>query len=269
MSNRLMFAAGVLLIVFAGIVFGILIDHNIRLPEQPDDQQTLVFGSGSLVPGSDAALRVIVRHAGAGTPIEGAALKVSLKPQNDWRTRVLYEGKTNAQGTNDITFHVPDDVSGTAELIVETRSSLGSDRLDQSVTAQRDTKILVTTDKPLYQPGQVIHLRALALSTFDMKPTAGQPIELMIADGKGNRVFRDTSETSDYGVASADFTLASEVNTGPYKITATMGTTSSEKTVTVERYVLPKFEVKVTTDRDYYLPGQHVTGHLQADYFFG
>ncbi|MBN1429316.1 MAG: hypothetical protein JXB07_13160 [Anaerolineae bacterium] len=269
MNKRLIIGAVVLLLIVVGVVFGFLIDYNIHLPERLDDQQTLVFGSNSLVPGSDAALRVVVRHASRNTPIEGATLKVSLKPQDGGRAEVLYEGKTNAQGTNDIAFHVPEDAPESAQLIVETRSSLGQDRLEQTVNTQRNYKILLITDKPLYQPGQVIHLRALALSTFDLRPAATQSIEFMIADGKGNRVFRDTAETSDFGVAAVDFTLATEVNTGPYKITATMGSTSSEKTVTVERYVLPKFDVKVTTDKDYYLPGEHVTGHLQADYFFG
>ena len=48
-----------------------------------------------------------------------------------------------------------------------------------------------------------------------------------------------------------------------------MGNTSSEKTVTVEHYVLPKFDVKLTTDRTFYRPGDHVEGSLKAAYFFG
>ncbi|MBP1703970.1 MAG: putative rane protein, partial [Chloroflexi bacterium] len=65
------------------------------------------------------------------------------------------------------------------------------------------------------------------------------------------------------------------VNTGPYKISAELvGSDSgssviSEKTVTVEPYVLPKFQVDIETDRTYYQPGEMVRGSLQADYFFG
>ena len=35
-----------------------------------------------------------------------------------------------------------------------------------------------------------------------------------IADGKGNKVFRQLKTTSEFGIASADFQLASEVNLG-------------------------------------------------------
>ncbi|MCP5097497.1 MAG: alpha-2-macroglobulin, partial [Chloroflexi bacterium] len=124
-------------------------------------------------------------------------------------------------------------------------------------------------DKPLYQPGQLIHLRALALSTFDLTPAAVQELQISIADGKGNTVFRETLTTSGYGVTATDFQLASEVNTGPYKITAQLGNTTSEKTVTVENYVLPKFDVELVTEKPFYQPGEMVRGTLSANYFFG
>jgi CD109 antigen len=70
-------------------------------------------------------------------------------------------------------------------------------------------------------------------------------------------------------VASTDFQLASEVNTGAYKITATLGSTSSEVTVNVEHYALPKFSIEMETEKPYYLPGEHVRGDLEAGYFYG
>jgi uncharacterized protein YfaS (alpha-2-macroglobulin family) len=39
--------------------------------------------------------------------------------------------------------------------------------------------------------------------------------------------------------------------------------------VEVKRYVLPKFKLTATTDKPYYLPGEKITGKVQADYFFG
>src|SRR5690606_17483464 len=137
------------------------------------------------------------------------------------------------------------------------------------VTLRRDYRILLTTDKPLYQPGQVIHLRALALSAFDLQVAAGRELEITIADGKGNTVHRETLTTSDFGVAATDFQLASLVNTGNYKSSVTMGNVVSEKTVVVENYVLPKFDVTLETAEAFYRPGEHVSGSLEAVYFFG
>ena len=39
----------------------------------------------------------------------------------------------------------------------------------------------------------------------------------VVSDGKGNKVFKKTRKTGDYGIASADFKLANLVNVGCYK----------------------------------------------------
>lgn len=240
-----------------------------KLPDRLSQHETLVFGQNQFVPGSQVSLRVVVRDSKDGAPLPDSEIKVSLRPLDGGKALVLFTGKTDPQGASQVTFRVPDGLASEQALVVETRSSLGSDELERPVTLQRDYRLLVATDKPIYQPGQVIHLRILALSTFDLRPAADQEVELVIADGKGNKVFRKKVTTSEFGAASADFQLASEVNTGLYKISASMGNTSSEKTVTVEYYVLPKFAVRLQTEKSFYLPGEHVKASLQADYFFG
>lgn len=59
------------------------------------------------------------------------------------------------------------------------------------------------------------------------------------------------------------------MNSGAYKITARLGNTVSEKTVTVQQYVLPQFDITLTTEKSYYRPGEVVRGTLTAVYFFG
>ena len=238
------------------------------LPNRLSQHETLVLGQTSYTPGSTAAVRVIVRDTRDGTPLGGAQIAIALRDKAG-ASLPLYQGQTDPQGSANASFKVPDTKTPEQTLVVETRSALGSDTVERPVTVQREYRVLLTTDKPLYQPGQTIHLRALALSAFDLKPAKAQELEVVIADGKGNKVFRKLLTTSAYGAAAVDFELASEVNTGAYKITARAGKTSSEKTVTVEQYVLPKFGVKLETGKTFYLPGETVTGTLRANYFFG
>jgi uncharacterized protein YfaS (alpha-2-macroglobulin family) len=252
----------------AAIICG-LVGYYSSLPERISDLETIVLGQTQYVPGSEAAMRVIVRDLADQAPIAGAAVLVSMQPQDGGPKIELFEGSTDEEGAADVSFTVPPDLNAAQTLIVETTADLGEDTLEQPVTLDRDYKVLLTTDKPLYQPGQIIHLRALALSSFDRIPASEREIEFTIADGKGNKVFRKTVSTSAYGIAAEDFQLANEVNTGDYKITAQMGNTSSEKTVTVEHYVLPKFEVAWSTDRTFYLPGEFVEGSISAEYFYG
>ena len=145
---------------------------------------------------------------------------------------------------------------------------------------QDKASILLTTEKPIYQPGQTIHVRALALDRADHKAEADRKLTFEVEDSRGNKVFKKVTETDKFGIASAEFSLADEVNLGTYHLRALMGDAASpsntaEIALNVERYVLPKFKVDVEfTEKDGkpkrdYRPGDHVTGTVRANYFFG
>ena len=257
------------LFIVLAVVAGFVALHWVTtLPERVDEQQTVVVGQMRFAPDSDAAVRVVVQDFGAGRPIAGAHVKVSLKPAGQ-RAIPLYEGQTDETGSLPVRFHVPADAPAEAQLVVETSSPVGRDHVEQPVAIQRDYRLFLTSDKPLYQPGQIVHVRALALSTLDLAPARGATVNFLVEDPKGNKVFRQSVAASDFGIAAVDFQLADLVNQGDYKLSASIGDTRSEKTVEVRPYVLPKFAVNVSTERSFYTPGQRVAGVVQADYFFG
>jgi hypothetical protein len=259
--------AALIICTVCGLVGGTI--YALRLPQYASEQDTLILGQSSMIPGAPGALQVQVQRHDDARPVAGAEVQVSLKPRDGGRATILYTGTTDAGGHASAVFTVPDVDDSAQELVVETRSSLGRDRLEQPVRIQRSYKVLLTTDKPIYQPGQQILVRSLALGAFDQVPATDAPIELVIADAKGNKVFRETATTSDHGVADWAFQLADEVNHGNYKITAALADTSSETTIVVKPYVLPKFKVTAITDQAFYRPGQRVTGQVKAAYFFG
>ncbi|MGB8644219.1 MAG: MG2 domain-containing protein [Anaerolineae bacterium] len=234
-----------------------------------DTQQTFVVGPSQFEPDAASGVRVVVINQRDGQPIANANVIVRMAPRNGGAAQTLYSGKTDVYGTAPISFTLPANTPRDQVLIIETDSSVGRDQLQSPVTVQRSYKVLVTSDKPLYQPGQTMHLRALALSALNRLPAKNTTLDFLVEDPKGNKVLRKSVETSAFGIASADFQLADTVITGDYKITATLGDTKSDKTVTVKPYVLPKFKVAVETDKSYYLPGEQVTGRVRADYFFG
>jgi 5-hydroxyisourate hydrolase-like protein (transthyretin family) len=160
-------------------------------------------------------------------------------------------------------------VTGGAALLFRLHHASGSTESRHSLTIQRAHRILLTTDKPLYQPGQTMHLRVLATRLPHGLPSGGEDVTLEVQDGKGNKVFREETRTNEFGIAAAEFTLARLVNMGRYTLRATVGETMQERTVTVERYALPKFAVDFTADRPFYLPGERVIGQVDARYFFG
>jgi uncharacterized protein YfaS (alpha-2-macroglobulin family) len=229
---------------------------------------TRVVAPDTLLAGSQAALRVVCRDGAGGMPAEGAEVSAVLVDKSG--ETPLFSGATGSNGEANLRFDVPRDLDGRATLrIAVNHAELGSDLIEQSVQVTRAQRILLTTDKPRYQPGQVIHARALSLALADRTPVQGESLTFEVMDSKGNKVFKEAKDTGDYGVAAADFTLATEVNEGSYIVRAILGEATAEKTVTVEKYVLPKFDIEVTTDRDFYAPGDTLKGEVQSDYFFG
>jgi hypothetical protein len=231
--------------------------------------QTVVMGQTRWLAGGPASLRVIVTDHNTGEPVAGA-VHIALTPTDEQAIgrMSLYDGRLR-DGTLDARLNVPELKPGAYEMSVRVVSRLGIDDVKQPITIARETQILLTTDKPLYQPSQIIHLRALALRRPTMVPAKGDPITLEVEDANGNKVFKKTIEASQFGIVSAEFQLADEINMGRYTIRAIAPDGQTERTVEVKRYVLPKFKVSMTTDRSYYLPGETVTGKVQCDYFFG
>jgi 5-hydroxyisourate hydrolase-like protein (transthyretin family) len=222
--------------------------------------------------GSNTSLRCDVHGVKSLTetvPLPGAFITVRLRSADGKKEFTLYEGKTGADGKADVQFKVPVVPSGSYKMEVATKSNLGEEKLERDVKVKAEPKILLVSDKPLYQPGQVMHLRALALNAFDLKPVEKAKLVFEVEDAKGNKVFKNEQETSAFGVASVDFQLADEVNQGEYHVRAILGQQQTDKTVTVKPYVLPKFKAELTADKKYYLPKETIHGALQSDYFFG
>jgi len=261
-------AVGISLI--AGVVIGL---PQLRPAEgRPAELSPLgiqVIGPREWLTGSSASLRVVVTDHSKGEPVRRATVRIELSPSDGGAETVLYSGRTRARGTIRASFDVPELEPGSYKLRVVATAGALSDTAEEVVTLKRSTQILLNTDKPIYQPSQVIHIRALALRRPALKAAAGRTLTLEVSDAKGNKVFKKSAETNDFGVVSADFQLADEVNMGRYTLRAILGDDEAEKTVTVKRYVLPKFKVVTTTDRGYYLPGERVEGKVQVDYFFG
>ena len=126
--------------------------------------------------------------------------------------------------------------------------------LEEQIALRRSSKLFLSTDKPIYQPGQLIHVRALSLRRPDLKPITGEDVEFKIFDGKDNLIFKERKQTSKYGLCAVDCQLASEVNEGQYRIECKVNDTTSTRTVKVEKYVLPKFKLEIVLDKPFYAP---------------
>jgi hypothetical protein len=234
--------------------------------------ETQVLGQRSWLSGGQAALRVIVTDHQSGRPLH-AEVALTLTPLTNGKPegspQKLFNGRTDALGTLNAGFVAPAVKPGAYQLTVDVKSPLGVDTVTQPIQLQNSSLLMLTSDKPLYQPGQTMHLRALAMNMATRQALGSIPVTFEIEDARGNKVYKKRDTLSKFGVAGADFMLADEVNMGVFTLRALLPDGQTEKKVRVERYVLPKFKLSVTTDKPYYLPGQEVKGTVKAAYFFG
>ncbi len=239
-----------------------------------------VLGQRSYLAGSRAAVRLIVSDSkGDAIPGRGAA-RIALEADGK-EQRTLFRGPLNHRGTTEAQFQFPEGVTGNCNLHYTVDTPLGTAEYTQTIQLQDKVGILLTTDKTIYQPGQMIHVRALALNRADHRAVGKRNLLLEVEDSHGNKVFKKATSTDEFGIEFADFGLASEVNLGTYHLRATLGEASTDSTNTaeialeVEKYVLPKFKVELNfvspegKKKHGYRPGDHVSGTVQANYFFG
>lgn len=223
-----------------------------------------VFTEKDWIPDSNIPVRIMLNSKG-NISDAAATLLVSNKDE------VIYEETKDLDQNGEclIEFRSPKEQDTyNVEILLSSKNSDIKENYSFEANIIKDKKIYITTDKPMYQPGQEIKIRSLTLNSEKI-PVSNEPVIVSVYDGSGNKVFKEKSQTNEFGIASASFQLASFVNLGLYKIEIEIDSIIEEKTVTVERYVLPKFKVQLDTDKSFYKPGDNIQASINGKYFFG
>lgn len=236
-----------------------------------------VLGPKELIVGTQVSYRISLHWANSPKttgPLPHAKVKLSLVSSKNKIIRVLTRGKSDVNGDLKIRFIVPSLKKDKYKLRVDARSTLGRSRESFDVNLIAGGKILLTTDKPLYRPGQRIHIRALALRSIDRKPLFNEIIRWKIYDPAGNKIFSSINKTSAFGIASTSFDLADEIIIGDYRIEALLANDAdsdiqNSKVINISRYQLPSFNIDLKTNHQSYRPEEILQGKLSATYFFG
>ena len=181
-----------------------------------------IIGQTEYLSGSEAAIRVIVSDADHQDVAESGSVHIELLSSGG-NTHPLFSGSLNRRGTVEAQFRFPAGLTGNFQLHYVADTPIGSAEFTQAVQLKDKASILLTTEKPIYQPGQTIHVRALALDRADSRAEAGRKLTFEMEDSRGNKVFKKSTETDSFGIASAEFSLADEVNLGTYHLRALMG----------------------------------------------
>ena len=173
MSRKTVFALiliAVLILGVAGSIAATLYVNN--LPQRLSHHQTLLLGHNQLVPGSQAALRLLVRDSQPIAALDGADQRGAELRRR--QAPPLYR-PDRVGGTADVNFPVPR-ASTPADLLIETKSRRGTDAIERPVTVARDNRCCSPPTSPSTSPARS-STSARCRSAFDLAPAAGQALK--------------------------------------------------------------------------------------------
>ncbi|HEV2861747.1 MAG TPA: MG2 domain-containing protein [Pyrinomonadaceae bacterium] len=227
---------------------------------------------GSPLRATARATNPVTRRPAAGVAVT-AELEVEVG-EDEEETKLRAAATTGADGLALLDFVLPSGATDDADLKVTARRGAFEQTAAVYVSLEEEPRLLLTTDKPLYQPGQTMHMRALLLGA-EGRAGAGEKVTFEVTDEEGSTAFEAEVVTSRFGVASADWAVPASARLGEYRIKLEADDDKydddheARTRVRVSRYELPNFSVNAKADRPFYLAGQDAEIEVRADYLFG
>ena len=267
------------------VVHGIL-----PLFESVQDFALHVSAPALVQPGKKFFVRVHTSHPIVGRAVPGVAVTAQVRPHAGESALASATGLTDSNGYAVLSMFLPSSDTQGRDLEVAVQAQHGTIKknAENDLKVGAPGRILVQTDKPLYQPAQTLHIRALIFGD-EHRALGAKKVYFQVEDEDGTVVFKDERTSSRFGVVAADWTIPDRIKLGEYRILAKtypgqyvdsdnddsddedsqISAAADRRTVRISRYELPTFVVSAKPDRTYYLPEQQASLEISADYLFG
>lgn len=212
-----------------------------------------VSATAHYTPGpSDAALAVPLSVTGAEMSlVDGRGTESPLELSSAW--------KDDAAGGRSAPFALPEVPDGDYRLRARLRTRAGDGAVEAPLPVYAPARVHVLTDRPVYQPGDVIRFRALVVRARDLTPLDGRPGRWVVIDPSGVEVLDERAPAGPWGVAFGRFPLDAGAAEGDWRLRWVSGTASDEVVVRVEPFRLPRFRVQAAAARPFYQPGDRLS----------
>ncbi len=225
-------------------------------------QDTSVFVDPELVSGTTTTVLVRVDEAidlFVSKPIAEATVTVSLGADT-------VTVKTDPSGTAVVRLRVPE-VVGSYEVIIDTASPAGRDRVTRPVRVIERRVLQLRTDRTQYQPGQAIRWRTTTLNAVDAHPVAAEVV-LELRNAEGTLLWRDTHVNDKAGMAAGEIAM-SPSTLGKLSLSARTGAVEVTEALEVKRVSMPRMHVSFEDLTEPSGPNGRISGVVVARYPYG
>ena len=205
----------------------------------------------------------------SANPIEGAKVQLfeGVKEKSAVRMKKLSSYVTDRSGIAETA------VANNLHGVVVTSGSDSAlitrydNKLGYGSIARTAQKIYSYTDRPIYRPGQEVHIKGLYRIGYDGDYEIFQEkkIPLKIYNSKNKEILNQELEVNDFGTFNTKLILDTKAPLGRYRIDTKGANTYFE----VEEYAPAPFKVETKTDKEEYISGDMLNLDIDASYYFG
>ncbi len=257
-------AAGVLLALGLGFT-GFRASHRATLAG--DNPVLVAKGPGSFVPGTPAEYELLLTDAD-GDAIDGTVTVHVLGAGNEIRAKT---DATLDNGRATVQLEPETGDPGERVRVQFVATTKDGERITQTLPLKDGTRVVarVSTDKPLYRPGETVRIRSIALEAFRLQLPGDVPVKMTMTDPRGGVVFDHVLDTQN-GAIAWEHALPRDVAGGTYTVSVT-GTKDdglvapAKRTFEVRSYRVPRLRFDMELDRDTYGPGDAGTAQLSVE----
>lgn len=163
-------------------------------------------------------------------------------------------------------------------IIVSTDNDKSFLLLDKSLNNNSYDKLKAKEDRysafiyfqsDIIRPARAINA-LITVKDRDFISASKLPIKITLSQAYGKKIFERVYNTDEFGLIDFTYTMSNEDKTGRYLLQATLGDrVIGKKSISVEAFMPPKIENKITTDKEIYTKDEFVEANISSNYLFG
>lgn len=172
--------------------------------------------------------------------------------------------------TKNVEFEVPKLSSGDYNLTASGIEGIIFQNSTKLNYADNKPSTYIQTDKATYKPADLVQFRVIFLDANTRPAVIDSPIKIEINDGAQNLIKQVSDIKLTKGVYAGELQLSDQPVLGNWNLAVKVGDESAAtKSFEVAKYVLPKFEVVVETDKDVVAEDGVIKATIRAKYTYG
>ncbi len=213
----------------------------------------------------DSKAQAIIRNRDTGEPISSATIKVYKTFYNRQKRKNVVEYVTTGKSDHDgfFDFNTENRVSYILRVSKDNDEYFNTNgyRFYHNRDPKSRHTAHVFTDRAIYRPGQKLHFKTL-ITIADKygvpSVVANNKVTIYLKDANYQEVQKMELYTNEYGSIQGTFDLPKGGLNGNFRIEVNTGLGSGSKTIKVEEYKRPKFEVNLKNLSKTYALGEKI-----------